>query len=95
MRHDHRSRSGSRHHGSLVGQCTLYPKHNGARRWGGGVRKLHLRASGASFFEWVPTLPAGWHRIGQKVVTPSRFMKAPWPVSLFQQVSPFSSEAHT
>ena len=39
--------------------------------------------------------PRGWHRIGQKVVTPSRFMKAPWPVSLFQQVSPFSSEAHT
>ena len=39
--------------------------------------------------------PRGWRRIGQKVVTPSRFMKAPWPVSLFQQVSPFSSDAHT
>ena len=37
----------------------------------------------------------GCRGIGQKVVTPSRFMKAPWPVSLFQQVSPFSSEAHT
>ena len=31
----------------------------------------------------------------QKVSTLSRFMKAPCPVSVFQQVSPFSSEAHT
>ena len=31
----------------------------------------------------------------QMVSTPSRFMKAPCPVSVFQQVSPFSSEAHT
>ena len=32
---------------------------------------------------------------GQKKSVVWRFMKAPWPVSVFQQVRPFSAEAHT
>ena len=50
---------------------------------------------GTVFLDQLLALVARRDGIGQKVVTPSRFMKAPCPVSLFQQVSPFSSEAHT
>ena len=49
---------------------------------------------GTVFLDQLLALVARRDGIGQKVVTPSRFMKAPCPVSLFQQVSPFSSEAH-
>ena len=50
---------------------------------------------GTVFLDQLLALVARRDGVGQKVATPSRFMKAPWPVSLFQQVSPFSSEAHT
>ena len=50
---------------------------------------------GTVFLDQLLALVARRDGIGQKVATPSRFMKAPCPVSLFQQVSPFSSEAHT